>query len=185
MQLTQSTISQIKNPGKLQEQFIKYLEAAGLPIDNSKTIAAVALYDQRVIAGTLVTKFFTGTFNPASTNVVGSFVRPQSEHFMITHMRWAEGSNATINNTNWSQGASSPETKNSRISVLNNSEQELKKYPLLEFLEDLTTKDKGLITLEEPILWSGQTELDITFEAVTNPTANVNGRLTLIGIGLI
>jgi len=185
MQLTQSTINQIKNPGQLQENFIKYLEEAGLSIDNSKTIAAVALYDQRQIAGTLVTKFFTGTFDSTNTNVVGSFVRPQSEHVMITHIRVADAVSATVNLSNWIPGVATAATKNARISILNNSEQELKKFPLTEFIAGLTTKDVGLLTLEEPILWQGQTELDLTFEAVSNPIANKNLRITLIGIGLI
>jgi len=178
--------NRFKNPGALEKHFIAYLQKAGLEISNSKTISSQALYHQVNVGGSLVNTFFTGTLTTGETNIEGSFVRPQSEHFVIYGIRIFEGIDSSVIDTNWVAGITTAEIENGNFTITNNSEVELKNYPMTEALAGLTTKDQGLILLDQPIIWAGQTSLSLVFSMFSTPgSADANVRIQLLGMGLI
>lgn len=187
--LPNSILNRFKRPAQMEEDFIKYLQAAGARIDNSKTIASVSYYHQLdgVLSNNL--SFFTGTRVQGDTNLA-SFVRPQSEHALIYAIKLWQGDNGgvTIFDSNWTAGSSDSVLQNCQFSITNNSEVELKNYPVTDFQNDLTTKDQGTIFLDEPIIWLGQTELILRLNTATSGTtfsADTPVRFELVGIGLI
>ena len=176
------------SPGLLERQFLDYLEQANLNIDNSKTIASQSLYHQLNVSANTVNEFFTGTFVAADTNVPGSnFVRPQSEHFVIYAIRILTGSSDADTDVLYTPGNPGGDVglSNSVLTITNNNVTELKNYPLTEALSDLTTRDQGLILLDEPIIWGGQTELKATMQLKAGAYAALAVRVELLGIGLI
>ena len=178
------------NPGELEKQFLSYLDAAGLEVNQSKTIAQVDYYDQKAITQD-VTQFFNGTFNPALTNIQGaSFVRPESEHVVIYAIRISTNvGGASPSGVFYTPGIlGNGPLDNCVMTINNNKVTDLNVYPLGEALDGLTTKDQGLILLDEPIIWSGQTSLIVSIQKLDPAipfTAATNVRVSLIGIGLI
>lgn len=176
-------------PGQIEREFLGYLEEAGLEINQSKTIASVVYYHQQVVTADN-TPFFNGTFDDANTNIQGSsFVRPESEHFVIYAIRVS----SNVGGTSPSEAFYVPglsgvaALSNSTMTINNNKVTDLNVYPLAEALSSLTTKDIGLIMLDEPIIWAGQTSLILTLQKLGLATfaANTHVRFSLIGIGLI
>lgn len=194
-------------PGKLEAEFLNYLRKANAPIDQSKTIAYEVLYHGLDVSNQSSVDFFTGALVQNQTNIRGSFVRPQSEHFVIYGIRgyqylnpegplqnfcipWVKGFTAT----RFTEDVSECSIVNAQMSVQVNSVRMLKYVPLTEFDNVLTTKDRGTMILDQPILWQGQTELKLTVE--TNDANTTLGRINqgegaqylrfdLVGIGLI
>ena len=80
----------------------------------------------------------------------------------------------------------------SQLSFLVNGVQVLKNMPLSESVANITTDEQGVILLNEPVIWGGQTEAQITVNAkpgilygdVANELFVALG-IELIGIGLI
>lgn len=178
--------NRFKNPGSLEKHFINFLQKAGLEISNSKTIASQTLYNQVNTGANLNSSFFTdGQPDLTNSNIVGSFVRPQSEHFVVYAIRIFFGSSDVLAETDWEPGLNNVIGKNATMTITNNSEVELKNYPLNEALDNLTTKDQGLIILDQPIIWAGQTSLSVNFQFRTAGGADDNYRVQLIGLGLI
>lgn len=180
--------NRFKRPGQMEREFMNYLKEANLTFDNSKTIASVEYYHQAVVVGNSNINFFTGNFNANDTNLVGSFVRPQSEHAVIYGIRVHSGASATLEQTAWvpGYGIAALRAVNGKTTITNNSEVELKNFPSTAWLNTLTTKDDGLFLLDEPIIWAGQTELKYTLDLITAEVlANYNVRISLVGIGLI
>jgi len=96
--------------------------------------------------------------------------------------------------TRFTEDTSDCSLVNAQMSVQVNSVRMLKYIPLTEFDNVLTTKDRGTMILDQPILWQGQTELKMTIE--TNDPATTLGninqgepaqymRFDLLGLGLI
>lgn len=194
-------------PGKLEAEFLNYLRQANAPIDQSKTIAYEVLYHGLDVSNQSSVDFFTGALTQNQTNIRGSFVRPQSEHFVIYGIRGYQYQNAEgpVSNfcvpwakgfvtTSFSDDASDCSLVNAQMSVQVNSVRMLKYIPLTEFDNVLTTKDRGTMILDQPILWQGQTELKMTIETNDPATTlgNIGGgepaqymRFDLLGLGLI
>ena len=184
-------IERFKEPGELEREFKSYINMAGLQIDQSKTIAAVAYYDQKgiVAPGGVDVNFFAGTFDETLTNVGASYRRPESEHFVCYGIRFAVD---PLAGAPFNDAAPVPGTNNlarfdnAVITVTNNGVVELRNYPISEALFGLTTKDQGLILLDEPIIWGGNTNLTVLMETKGNLfIADDVLRLTLVGIGLV
>ena len=192
----------LEQPKKLERDFINYLLSANCPIDNSKTIATNVLYHGLVGSGSSVMQFFTGAFVENQTNIVGQFIRPQSEHFLIYGIRvyWASEAPEVPGTfqTDWQRGFSNttpnaaltgdPVLTNATIDITTNGVLQIKALPLTEFNNDLTTKDRGTCFLDQPIVWEAQTSLIL--EANTNDTTiqfnSSNAfRFDLVGIGLV
>jgi len=198
----------ISQPGILERQFLNYLRMANAPIDQSKSIAYEVLYHTVETEGRNNVEFFTGQLDQAYTNIRGSFVRPQSEHFLIYGLRGYKQDDSieqpytpTANiplvkgftsATYLGDKAISPYS-NSYLSIQVNSIRMPRKIPLMEFDNEMINGQKGTMLLDQPILWEGQTELKLTVQ--TNDPANVFGdpipesksymRFDLLGIGLI
>lgn len=69
------------HPKRLQKEFLNYLKESNAPINQSKSIASNILYHAKDISLQKNISFFTGTYISTDTNIVGNFVRPESEHF--------------------------------------------------------------------------------------------------------
>jgi hypothetical protein len=201
----------ISQPGLLERQFLNYLRMANAPIDQSKSIAYEVLFDVKESTARNNVEFFTGQLDQSLTNIRGSYVRPQSEHFLIYAIRgYRLNENSTqipgggfTNNeipmlkgfTSETNVADKPVTpfQNSYLSISVNSVRMLKKVPLSEFDNEMLNREKGTMFLDQPILWEGQTELKLRVE--TNDSNNVFPgtvgesdsylRFDLLGIGLI
>lgn len=179
-------LKRFSRPGSIEKQFLNYLDKAKLNIDNSKTIAYISYYDQLRLSTAGVVNFFQGQADQFRTNVGNSFTRPQSEHAFIYAIRFWTGDSENPIASVWSEGASNAEIQNSRITITNNNVVVLKNYPMTDFLNSLTTKDNGMITLDQPILWAGQTDLKLTLSTASGVyAAGQSGRFELIGLGLI
>jgi len=181
--------ARLKNPGALQKEFVTYLEKAGAKITITKNIASVSYYDTKTIGANKRLEFFKGDPVTGSTNIsTGSFIRPESEHALIYAIRAFTGTNALITDANYSAGGQNAfaHYTNSFFSVVNNGVTVLKDYYTAEGLTGLFTKDQGLIDLDEPVLWLGQTECPIDWTTFTTTTlATTHLRFEYLGIGLI
>lgn len=196
----------LKFPGQIEKAFLKYLTRAKLPIDQSKTIASQNLYHRKNVSGLNSVQFFTGNYNVNETNVpTGSFLRPASEHFVIYGIKiFLAENNRPIENVaqeiffggiceNFNiSGAELQKFIQSQLTFLVNGVQVLKNMPLSESVANITTDEQGVILLNEPVIWAGQTEAQITINAkpgilygnVSNEIFLALG-IELIGIGLI
>lgn len=179
------------HPAAIENAFLAWLKANNAEIGQSKTIATNVLYHAKDISNLTTSTFFSGTFIASDTNIVGAFIRPQSEHLCVYGIRAYTGSQlGTVTNQSWHRGLDFSLDSipyNATISIINNSERELKNLPMTEFDADLTTKDQGTVFLDQPILWEGQTELQLVLDAA-NGTAFASGqfmRFDLVGLGLI
>jgi len=175
-----------RNPGLFKLQLVAYLEWAGANVDQEKRVASISFFDsnaQGAAAGTV--RFFNGsTFVATNTNLDG-FQRPQSEHVVITNIRIAEGVDAVISSTDWIFGTQDPAIKNGLMTITTNGGTQLRNYPMLDAIEGLTTDSIGEISLFEPIIWIGQTPLQIEQVFLIAAAANTNIRVELVGVGLI
>jgi len=180
------------HPKRLQKEFLNYLKESNAPINQSKSIASNILYHAKDISLQKNISFFTGTYISTDTNIVGNFVRPESEHFLVYGIRCyvASAPTTVVSEQQWSRGiANAPAglLANSFLSISVNSVRLLKNTPLTEFETSITTKDRGTMFLDEPILWQGQTELkmDLQNNSGIPYEADTFIRFDLVGIGLI
>lgn len=180
-----SVQKQFANPDGLQDNFMNFLSENNLKFTTSKTLMSVSFYDQLNVGLVTQAQFYQGAATPARTNVGSSFDRPVSEHVAIYAIRIFEGLNANITQTVWTASNNAVATlQNATMSIVNNGVRVLRKYPLTDFLADLTTKDHGLVMLDEVMLWAGNTEMEVTVEFDNAPILNTNLRVELVGYGL-
>ena len=196
----------IENPGLLENQFIQYLIAGNWPIDQSKSIAYQVLTDYRNVSGRTNQNFFTGQLVQAQTNIRGSYVRPQGEHFVIYGIRIYQADfdgavdpqfltwrKASYTNQNFNGTPIPTAFSNATYTIVNNGVTELKNMPFLMHDNTLVTDERGTLFLNQPICWAGQTELilSVRTNGPGNPFAgdgqesNTLLRFDLVGIGLI
>ena len=196
----------IENPGLLENQFIQYLIAGNWPIDQSKSIAYQVLTDYRNVSGRTNQNFFTGQLVQAQTNIRGSYVRPQGEHFVIYGIRIYQADfdgavdpqfltwrKASYTNQNFNGTPIPTAFSNATYTIVNNGVTELKNMPFLMHDNTLVTDERGTLYLNQPICWAGQTELilSVRTNGPGNPFAgdgqesNTLLRFDLVGIGLI
>lgn len=193
----------LANPSQLEKDFLNYLRMSNAPIQESKTISFDILYHQKDFTNLAVNELFTGEFIQANTNIEGnSFVRPNSEHFLIFGMGGYVSDKLGAGTGQWNKGFTSdlaftdaPEGifTNATLDFLNNGIKVLKDMPLTEFdNENLGGNDRGILWLDQPILWQGAEAIKITIKS-NDPLNrwNVDGdqrgciMIQLIGIGLI
>jgi len=198
----------ISQPGLLERQFLNYLREANAPIDQSKSIAYEVLFDVKKSTAQNNVELFTGQLDQAYTNIRGTYVRPQSEHFLIYGIRGYKEDDTIeqpfvpLANIPMQKGFSSNDGfvdkpvapySLATLSISVNSVRMSKKIPLTEFDNFMVNKERGTVYLDQPILWEGQTELKLRVE--TNDSNNVFPgiagenesylRFDLLGIGLI
>jgi hypothetical protein len=184
-------LNRFKNPKAFQNAFMNFLEKNNLVFQQSKTLAELVRYDQKSIGGASSVQFFAGGFDQGNTNLLNQFTPPESEHMVIWGVRVLSTDDVQdpVYNTTWVEGNSNePTIQNAKLSIKNNSVEVLRDYPLADFIPDLTTKDVGLITLSEPIVWAGQSNCIATLKTADGTstfTADTGIRIEYIGIGLI
>lgn len=187
--LKKQMIQQFMTPKKIQRAFINYLAKNEAKINQDKTIAYTVLNDARNIGGERVVDFFTGQNLPIATNIEGDFVRPESEHLLIYKIRLYVAPGDDLETANYNRGSSGNIAyNNSVIDVYNNGVRMLKNIPIADFIQENTSSinDRGTLTLDEPILWQGQTPFLIQLKdksGLTYATGVI--RFDLVGIGLI
>lgn len=201
--------TRLSQPAMIENNLINYFTLAQLPINQSKSIAYQSLYHQKNVGGRTQAQFFTGTFENENTNIdTGSFVRPQSEHFLIYGIKvWDAVYTPPEGGTNFPQllkGAYSADNNagageidasiaNATYDVIINGIRVIKAMPLIYHDNTLVTGQRGEISLSQPLIWMGQSELqlNVSCNSTTNPFPDASTefetalRFELIGIGLI
>ena len=200
----------LENPGLFEKQFVDYLIAGNWNVDTSKSIAYEVLTDYRNVTTRTNAQFFTGQFVQAQTNIRGSYVRPQGEHFVIYGIRvytqigfagafnpefvtWKKGA---YTDSNFVSAVIDPAFSNATYTIVNNGVTELKNMPLLQHDNTLVDGCRGTLWLNQPIIWAGQTEFSLSvttngpnnaFPGTLTPGEESNSllRFDLVGIGLI
>lgn len=202
--LNEETTYRLFNPGKIETMFINYLIAAKQPIGQSKTIASRSIYHQKQITGLEKINFFSGQYLATETNLEGStFQRPLSEHFVITAVKFSiaqNGASVAANDVvytdgisgNINIGVSSFKLQKATFSMEVNGIRYLKNVPLSESdaLDD--TDNQGIIQLNEPIIWPGNTNAEILVSSKPGQPFGDTGlgefqflRVELLGLALI
>jgi len=181
-------------PGEAENAFLNFLRKANAPIEQSKTIATQILSHAKTVGGVVgQIDFFTGVFVQADTNIVGAFVRPASEHFVVYKIVYYEAIFAGTPSQvpAWNNGLGSAGTggslHNATISIDTNGIQYLKNMPLTEFQFEVITKEHGALFLDQPIIWQGQETLTLALnnQAGVAYVANEQVKFDFVGIGLI
>jgi hypothetical protein len=192
--LPKEIIKRFLHPGQMEKDFMNYLKKSKAKVNQDKTLATNVLYHAvPVVTGDVQAQFFTGQYINTNTNIDGgSFVRPESEHFLIYAIRLYNGDAAQPIDSNYTRGGNSSSTglSNAVVSLVCNSVQELKNVPLDQFDTDLYASAgqwRGTLLLDEPILWEGQTELEMTLRTKDPAGFSIDQalRFDLVGIGLI
>ena len=179
-----------ESPGKLEQDFLNFLKRANAPIDQSKTIGYEVLYHSLLIGATDKRDYFTGQLNQFETNIRGSFVRPSSEHFVIYGIKGYYAKEVQKGFTSINSFADDPDPVviNSSFSFLNNGIRVLRHVPLTEFDNENFMGDRGVIYLDQPILWEGQEAIKLTI-STNDPNTTFENipriRFDLVGLGLI
>ncbi len=200
----------LANPSKLERDFMNFLELANAPVDQSKTIAESVLYDAKLVTGQSRVSFFTGEFDPALSNLEGSYIRPSSEHFLIYGIigyftpKGIEGTDVGNKKFKWTKGFNSSDINADQspgspfqyfnVSVTVNSVQLLKNVPSQDFDSEVKiSSESGGLLLNQPILWQGETQLELTI-TTADPSLTFPGvpgeeeffiRFDLLGLQLI
>lgn len=152
-----------------------------------KSVGGIVAFDQIAVAaaGQNIAEFFRGAVTTARTNLQ-SFDRPQSEHFIITHMKMLEGVNATLTETVWSPGFLDGDLQNGDWTFDNNGVIEQQSIPGTVFQPAAENPFSGIYELALPIVWRGQTRITIRMNYRNVPsTANTNQRVELWGLGYL
>jgi len=173
------------NPGVFEEAFFTYLSLAGEEFDQDKTLMPITFIHAQNITGDSVTEFFEGSTAQSATNYTNldQFVRPDSEHAIILAIRVREAISAAVVSSDWTEGATAAAIKNSDLSASINGVVYLRRYDMNEALDSLTTWDNGLIPLNQPMIWPGQTRADFEVKYRGDiPILNQNLKISLMGL---
>jgi hypothetical protein len=166
----------LQNPKFATRQMVSYCAELGAEIKQNKTVADFMVGYNAVLVSVTNVNWITGT----------SQSYPESEHFLISSLRGLDAANATLAASAWVAGWGDGLSMNGTFSVTNNGTQALLNMPHTIFQKGTNSPDAGWFTLASPILWVGQTVMNITTTFATAPTtANQNGRIELHGIKLI
>lgn len=175
----------MKNPGGFKAAYLKYLADNAAKVDVAKSIGELSIYDQQVVGGVTRASFFQGQFTTQRSNLQNSFTRPEGEHMIILGIRLLDGTNAAIQETDWTTGLGLAANKNATFTLQSNGVTYLRNFPAADATDETTDDSRGTIWLTEPILWQGQTALAIDFQFPVAPAANVNLRVEVIGVGTL
>ena len=172
--------------------------------DLPKRVADFVIYDQVAVGASTTAQFFQGTPSTTRTNFPGgSFIMPQSEHAIITGIRFCQGNNATLTSTQWSYGVYTAAFLNGEVTVTSNGETILTQLPMTAFqsnqnqnitaaaspgapsIAGITNDDAGMFYLMEPLVLLGQTDIKTNVLLKSAASANDNLRIELHGIRFI
>lgn len=214
--LTPQAAARLANPGLFEEQIRNYFRASNNVVQQSKTIADRYIYDAKNCDGQTEINLFTGAYNQNVTNLEGSYVQPSSEHVIIYGMKFHTDNGTTAanfadglcdwqlgfttgNNPIFSAGGGATPSGDTadltselpapalNVSLETNGVVYLRQVWGGDWDSDLITASRGVLYLNVPIIWAGQTSLSVTVSTQegTDFPANYNIRCELLGIGLI
>jgi len=66
---------------------MNFIKQNNLVFNQSKTLAELIRYDQKVIGDQSTVQFFSGDFIAGNTNLLNSYIPPESEHQVIWGIR--------------------------------------------------------------------------------------------------
>jgi len=206
--LAQQTSSRLANPGLFENQIRNYFRASNNVVQQSKTIADRQIFDAKNADGLTEVTLFSGTYNQEVTNLEGSYVRPSSEHVIVYGIRvftdngsdtatftsgdcvWQKG--FTTGNNPIATGDTSSEIPAPAINVtlVCNGVVYLQSVWGMDMDSDIATMSRGTLFLNNPIVWPGQTSLELTFSLQQASIGSVfpakySVRADLLGVGLI
>jgi hypothetical protein len=168
--------------------------------DLPKRVADFIIYDQVAVGASTTAQFFQGTPSTTRTNFPGgSFIMPQSEHAIITGIRFLDGNNATLTSTQWNYGVRTAAFLNGEVTVTSNGETILTQLPMTAFQTSVnpniaagtafsvgeTDDNAGFFWLMEPLVLLGQTDIKTNVLLKSAASANDNLRIELHGIRFI
>lgn len=181
-------IATMEKPDLVKDTFMNLLAKNGVKIGRSKTVAQQTLYCQKEVDALSEQDFFSGAYVAAESNMrSGSYTPPEDEPFLITHIRMLDGTVPTndVDQTPWAYGANAAENKNSTFTINNGGVTALRNIPGTSFITGLTDDSLGALALPEPILWKGQTNLELQYRMKSAAAAAAGVRFELIGLALI
>jgi hypothetical protein len=181
-------------PGTLVSLMTNFFKANYGMSDLPKTAADFVLYDQLAVVGQASVQFFSGAYATTRSNFPGSFVLPQGEHAIITGLRFAFGTNATVASTDWQPGVGDALTKQGLVTISINGQVVTTQLPLTTFDSNAlaataagaTDENRGYFFFYEPLVLLGQQQISVNVTFGTAPTtANANLRCELHGVRFI
>ena len=167
-------------PTGYSQAFLDYLKRAGINYSQNKTLSQYTTFQSSVAVSNAVV-----THDNFADTASGQYA--DGEHFLVLGMRVLTGANASLTATPWVQGISDTALLNGRYVFNNNGTTEKIGYTTeFPLSTNLATTEAGVIYLNKPLIWVGQTKLSVqyTFTAAT-ATANLNIRTELFGWKLI
>jgi hypothetical protein len=203
--LTPQVSSRLANPGLFENQIRNYFRASNNVVQQSKTIADRPIYDAKNCDGQTEVSLFTGAYNQVVTNLEGSYVQPSSEHVIIYGIMFhtdnaTPTANFALGECVWQKGfttGNNPVTTGDtnselpapalNITLQTNGVVYLREVWGGDWDSDLITQSRGVLYLNVPVIWAGQTSLEVTV-ATQDGSAfplNYSIRCELLGIGLI
>jgi len=203
--LTPQVSSRLANPGLFENQIRNYFRASNNVVQQSKTIADRPIFDAKNCDGQTEVTLFSGDYNQVVTNLEGSYVQPSSEHVIIYGMMFhTDNGTATASfNTGqcvWQKGFSTGNNPIStgdadseipapalNVSLQTNGVVYLREVWGMDWDSDLITQSRGILYLNVPVIWAGQTNLEVTVATQDGSVFpnNYSIRCTLLGVGLI
>ena len=206
--LAPQTSSRLANPGLFENQIRNYFRASNNVVQQSKTIAGRQIFDAKNCDGATEVTLFSGTYNQEVTNLEGSYVRPSSEHVIIYGIRVFTDNGTTTANFNagdcvWQKGfttgnnpIATGDTSSElpapaiNVTLVCNGVVYLQSVWGMDMDSDIGTMARGVLFLNNPIVWPGQTSLELTFSLQQSSIgsvypANYSVRADLLGVGLI
>jgi hypothetical protein len=164
---------ELENPQYWETLFAEYLEAMDLDFSNNKTLAAFR-------------DFQGAAFTGLTQGVVYESTSRDSEHFLIFACQLFDGTNGTVNQTDWLPGISDSLAKNGKLEI-NNNGSIVERLDLTAFVPESQNEAAQTVwKLGKPILWSAQTDLLVRLIFPTAiGTADYNIGFSPIGFKLI
>lgn len=169
--------------------------------DLPKRVADFIIYDQVKVGAATSANFFQGTPSTLRTNFPGgSFIMPQSEHAIITGIRFLDASTAgNVETSQWNYGVRTSQFLNGELNVTSNGETIITQLPMTAFQSNVnanvaaptasavgeTDDNAGFFWLMEPLVLLGQTDIKTNVQLKTAATANDCLRIELHGIRFI
>jgi len=203
--LTPQVSSRLANPGLFENQIKNYFRASNNVVQQSKTIADRPIYDAKNCDSATEVTLFSGNYNQVVTNLDGSYVQPSSEHVIVYGIMFHTDNGTTASDFSqgsciWQKGfttGNNPVTTGDtnselpapglNVTLQTNGVVYLREVWGGDWDSDLITQSRGVLYLNVPVIWAGQTSLEVTVatqDGSVFPT-NYNIRCELLGIGLI
>lgn len=181
----QKTVVLFSNPQGYRDAIESYLKYFDAKITVDKSVGGIVAFHSLAVVGLTIAQFFQGAPTVNNTNQQ-SFTRPESEHFIIMYMKSLEGASAVLQNTVWARGLNDLNTQNGDFTFTNNGVVELNRIPNTVFTQAAENPFSGIYELPLPIVWKGQTQINIRAEYRTAvAAANWNQRYELFGLGYL